>query len=208
MAVPILRDAAMKVTIAYIEERPFGWTEADRAATGADIDLADAVLRASGVTRIESAQGDDPVGFLEGDVRTAFGRNYAAEPDVLVAKLAKDEAIAAADTLLLTVPNQLGVKTKMAVRSNSPWTRLNSRTRVPGYPYAVLANSVCSFKAEKSTPLLIAHLHPCTHGMSREATLAPASRGFSSNGLHKNQAWYNRAPQAIDEQILEGRVRG
>lgn len=53
MAVPILRDAAMKVTIAYIEEPPFGWTEADRAATGADIDLADAVLRAIGVTRIE-----------------------------------------------------------------------------------------------------------------------------------------------------------
>ncbi len=43
----------MKVTIAYIEEPPFGWTQADRAATGADIDLADAVLRAIGVTRIE-----------------------------------------------------------------------------------------------------------------------------------------------------------
>ncbi len=43
----------MKVTIAYIEEPPFGWTEADRAATGADIDLANAVLRAIGVTRIE-----------------------------------------------------------------------------------------------------------------------------------------------------------
>ena len=34
---------------------------------------------------------------------------YAAEPDVLVKQLAADEAIAAADTLLLTVPNQLGV---------------------------------------------------------------------------------------------------
>jgi polar amino acid transport system substrate-binding protein len=53
MAVRILRDTAMKVTIAYIEEPPFGWTEADRAATGADIDLADTVLRAIGVTRIE-----------------------------------------------------------------------------------------------------------------------------------------------------------
>ena len=38
-----------------------------------------------------------------------FGRSYAAEPDVLVKQLAEDEAIAAADTLLLTVPNQLGV---------------------------------------------------------------------------------------------------
>ena len=38
-----------------------------------------------------------------------YQRTYAAEPDVLVEQLAEDEAIAAADTLLLTVPNQLGV---------------------------------------------------------------------------------------------------
>jgi hypothetical protein len=38
-----------------------------------------------------------------------FGRTYAAEPDVLVAELKADEAIAEADTVLLTVPNQLGV---------------------------------------------------------------------------------------------------
>ena len=38
-----------------------------------------------------------------------FGRTYAAEPDVLIQQLKDDEAIAAADTLLLTVPNQLGV---------------------------------------------------------------------------------------------------
>ncbi|ALE54012.1 transporter substrate-binding domain-containing protein [Paraburkholderia sp. RL17-368-BIF-A] len=43
----------MKVTIAYIEEPPFGWTDADGSATGADIALADAVLRAIGVARIE-----------------------------------------------------------------------------------------------------------------------------------------------------------
>jgi polar amino acid transport system substrate-binding protein len=43
----------VKVTIAYIEEPPFGWKEPDRTATGADIDLADAVLRAIGVTQIE-----------------------------------------------------------------------------------------------------------------------------------------------------------
>lgn len=43
----------MKVTIAYIDEPPFGWTKTDGLATGADIDLADEVLRAIGVTRIE-----------------------------------------------------------------------------------------------------------------------------------------------------------
>ena len=43
----------MKVAIAYIEEPPFGWTKTDRTATGADIDLAEAVLRAIGATQIE-----------------------------------------------------------------------------------------------------------------------------------------------------------
>ncbi|HET9649822.1 MAG TPA: LLM class flavin-dependent oxidoreductase [Microlunatus sp.] len=50
----------------------------------------------------------DQVGRLDGG-NARFGRTYAGEPDKLVAELAEDEAIAAADTLLLTVPNQLGV---------------------------------------------------------------------------------------------------
>ena len=51
----------------------------------------------------------DTIGFLGDNTRAIFGRSYAAEPDVLVDQLAKDEAIAEADTVLLTVPNQLGV---------------------------------------------------------------------------------------------------
>jgi alkanesulfonate monooxygenase SsuD/methylene tetrahydromethanopterin reductase-like flavin-dependent oxidoreductase (luciferase family) len=51
----------------------------------------------------------DQIGFIEANTRAIFGRGYAAEPDVLVKELARDEAIAEADTLLLTVPNQLGV---------------------------------------------------------------------------------------------------
>jgi alkanesulfonate monooxygenase SsuD/methylene tetrahydromethanopterin reductase-like flavin-dependent oxidoreductase (luciferase family) len=51
---------------------------------------------------------DDSIGQIDG-FQAVFGRSYAAEPDVLIDQLAKDEAIAAADTLLLTVPNQLGV---------------------------------------------------------------------------------------------------
>ena len=43
----------MKVTIAYIEEPPFGWTQPDGIATGADLDLAETVLREIGVTTIE-----------------------------------------------------------------------------------------------------------------------------------------------------------
>jgi alkanesulfonate monooxygenase SsuD/methylene tetrahydromethanopterin reductase-like flavin-dependent oxidoreductase (luciferase family) len=54
-------------------------------------------------------QEDDKIGFLDQTTRAIFGRGYAAEPDVLIEQLRKDEAIAEADTLLLTVPNQLGV---------------------------------------------------------------------------------------------------
>ncbi len=56
-------------------------------------------------------QGEDAdqVGWIDANTRAIFGRSYAAEPDVLVDQLREDEAIAAADTLLLTVPNQLGV---------------------------------------------------------------------------------------------------
>lgn len=50
----------------------------------------------------------DQIGQID-DMRAIFGRSYAAEPDALVEQLREDEAIAEADTLLLTVPNQLGV---------------------------------------------------------------------------------------------------
>jgi alkanesulfonate monooxygenase SsuD/methylene tetrahydromethanopterin reductase-like flavin-dependent oxidoreductase (luciferase family) len=54
-------------------------------------------------------QSEDQIGFLGDNERAIFGRSYAAAPDVLVEQLREDEAIAEADTLLLTVPNQLGV---------------------------------------------------------------------------------------------------
>jgi alkanesulfonate monooxygenase SsuD/methylene tetrahydromethanopterin reductase-like flavin-dependent oxidoreductase (luciferase family) len=53
---------------------------------------------------------EDSVGFIDENTRAIFGRGYAAEPDALIKQLAADEAIAEADTLLLTVPNQLGVE--------------------------------------------------------------------------------------------------
>jgi alkanesulfonate monooxygenase SsuD/methylene tetrahydromethanopterin reductase-like flavin-dependent oxidoreductase (luciferase family) len=54
-------------------------------------------------------QAEDSIGYIDETTRAIFGRSYAAEPDVLIEELRKDEAIADADTLLLTVPNQLGV---------------------------------------------------------------------------------------------------
>lgn len=55
------------------------------------------------------ARSQDQVGWIDGGV-ARFGKTYAGEPDHLAAELARDEAIAAADTLLLTIPNQLGVE--------------------------------------------------------------------------------------------------
>jgi alkanesulfonate monooxygenase SsuD/methylene tetrahydromethanopterin reductase-like flavin-dependent oxidoreductase (luciferase family) len=54
------------------------------------------------------ADGEDQVGILEG-VRARFGKSYVGEPDHLAEELAKDAAVREADTLLLTVPNMLGV---------------------------------------------------------------------------------------------------
>jgi alkanesulfonate monooxygenase SsuD/methylene tetrahydromethanopterin reductase-like flavin-dependent oxidoreductase (luciferase family) len=54
-------------------------------------------------------QDDDHIGFIDPKTRAIFGRSYAAEPPALIEQLRQDEAIAEADTLLLTVPNQLGV---------------------------------------------------------------------------------------------------
>ena len=57
----------------------------------------------------QSGKDADSIGYIDENTRAVFGRSYAAEPDKLIEQLAKDEAIAEADTLLLTVPNQLGV---------------------------------------------------------------------------------------------------
>ena len=50
----------------------------------------------------------DSVGFIE-QQRSIFGRSYADEPDKLIEQLKADEGIKEADTLLLTIPNSLGV---------------------------------------------------------------------------------------------------
>jgi len=52
----------------------------------------------------------DRIGNIDANTRAIFGRTYAGEPQALARDLAADEAIAAADTLLVTVPNTLGVE--------------------------------------------------------------------------------------------------
>jgi len=52
---------------------------------------------------------EDQVGWLDGAL-SRFGRSYTGEPDRIAEELAADAAVQAADTVLLTVPNQLGVE--------------------------------------------------------------------------------------------------
>jgi alkanesulfonate monooxygenase SsuD/methylene tetrahydromethanopterin reductase-like flavin-dependent oxidoreductase (luciferase family) len=64
------------------------------------------------------ATRSDQIGIIGNNERAIFGRSYAAEPDQLVKELAKDEAIQEADTLLLTIPNTLGVDYNVHVLSS------------------------------------------------------------------------------------------
>ena len=63
-----------------------------------------------------SASGDQ-VGHLDSGIAT-FGRTYAADPDTLITQLSQDRALAEADTLLLTIPNQLGFEENWSIIRN------------------------------------------------------------------------------------------
>jgi alkanesulfonate monooxygenase SsuD/methylene tetrahydromethanopterin reductase-like flavin-dependent oxidoreductase (luciferase family) len=66
----------------------------------------------------QEANRSDKIGMIEQDKRAIFGRSYAAEPDQLIKELAQDEAIQEADTVLLTIPNTLGVDYNVHVLSS------------------------------------------------------------------------------------------
>jgi alkanesulfonate monooxygenase SsuD/methylene tetrahydromethanopterin reductase-like flavin-dependent oxidoreductase (luciferase family) len=57
---------------------------------------------------------EDQVGWLDGAI-SRFGRTYSGEPDRIAEELAADASVQAADTLLLTVPSQLGVEYNAAM---------------------------------------------------------------------------------------------
>lgn len=66
----------------------------------------------------QQGRGADSFGYIEADQRAIFGKSYAAEPDQLIKELAEDEAIQEADTVLLTIPNTLGVDYNIHVLSS------------------------------------------------------------------------------------------
>lgn len=57
-----------------------------------------------------AGEQEDQVGYLDAETIARFGKSYIGEPDAIVAELLQDAAVREADTILLTVPNQLGVE--------------------------------------------------------------------------------------------------
>ena len=66
------------------------------------------IVNAQDAAYFGQANDGDQIGVIDG-FRSTFGKTYAAEPDKLIEQLQQDEAVMAADTLMLTIPNQLGV---------------------------------------------------------------------------------------------------
>lgn len=60
----------------------------------------------------------DQIGMIEQGKRAIFGRNYAGDPEQLIKELTNDEAIREADTILLTIPNTLGVEYNIHILSS------------------------------------------------------------------------------------------
>lgn len=61
--------------------------------------------------------GSDQIGIIDG-MRSTFGRTYAGEPDQLIEQLRADAAVASADTLMLTIPSQMGVDLNLRILQN------------------------------------------------------------------------------------------
>jgi alkanesulfonate monooxygenase SsuD/methylene tetrahydromethanopterin reductase-like flavin-dependent oxidoreductase (luciferase family) len=59
-------------------------------------------------------QDGDQIGVIDG-IRSTFGKTYAATPDVLVEQLLADEAVRSADTLMITIPSQLGAEFNLRI---------------------------------------------------------------------------------------------
>lgn len=61
--------------------------------------------------------GSDQIGVIDG-MRSTFGKTYAAPPEVLVEQLQNDAAVMSADTLMLTIPSQMGVEFNLRLVEN------------------------------------------------------------------------------------------
>jgi len=110
-----------------------GWERTPRVSVSRSV-LPIVTTRTGPTSAAATRKSNDQLGQLEG-VIARFGRSYTGEPDQIAAELARDPAVAAADTLLLTVPNQLGVEycTTM-LRNDRPAHRAGDRLGAADQP--------------------------------------------------------------------------
>jgi alkanesulfonate monooxygenase SsuD/methylene tetrahydromethanopterin reductase-like flavin-dependent oxidoreductase (luciferase family) len=59
--------------------------------------------------RDKMGANQDQIGIID-NTKSTFGKSYVGDPDKIVAELRDDEGVMAADTILVTVPNQLGAE--------------------------------------------------------------------------------------------------
>lgn len=95
------------------------WTEAGHAGTPRTSVSRSIFPIVSDEDRLYSggSAGSDQIGVIDG-MRSTFGKTYAAEPDVLVEQLQNDAAVMSADTLMLTIPSQMGVEFNLRLVEN------------------------------------------------------------------------------------------
>ena len=67
--------------------------------------------------QLRRSEGADQIGVIDG-LRSTFGRSYVDEPDRLTEQLKAAAAVMAADTLMLTIPSQLGPEANLRILSN------------------------------------------------------------------------------------------
>ncbi len=67
--------------------------------------------------QLRRSEGSDQIGVIDG-FRSTFGRSYVDEPDQLIEQLKEDAAVMAADTLMLTIPSQLGPEANLRILEN------------------------------------------------------------------------------------------
>lgn len=105
--VPLSELQAEQIRVFRAAWAEAGWSWAPRVSVSRSVvPITTDEDRAYFGDRDEESQ--DQIGRIEGGI-ARFGRSYIGEPDVVAAELAGDEAVRLADTLLITVPNMLGV---------------------------------------------------------------------------------------------------
>ncbi|MEV4046816.1 hypothetical protein [Streptomyces sp. NPDC049744] len=62
-------------------------------------------------------QAQEGVGVLGGAV-SRFGKSFIGEPETIIRELQQDHAVKEADTLLVTIPNTLGVQENLRILGN------------------------------------------------------------------------------------------